>query len=93
MTAAAARKFGLDIKLVLGGPDFELFKGNLLLDVIFGAEIRYLVKDDDNNHLTLAMEKWADELRSQGHNPIILPIGGSTGLGALGYVNAMNEIA
>jgi D-cysteine desulfhydrase family pyridoxal phosphate-dependent enzyme len=93
MTAAAARKFGLDIKLVLGGPDFELFKGNLLLDVIFGAEIRYLVDDDDNNHLTIAMKKWADELLSQGYKPFILPIGGSTALGALGYVNAMKEIA
>jgi D-cysteine desulfhydrase family pyridoxal phosphate-dependent enzyme len=93
MTAAAARKFGLDIKLVLGGPDFEFIKGNLLLDVLFGAEIRYLVDDDDNSHLTINMEKWADELLRQGHNPFILPIGGSTGLGALGYVNAMHELA
>ena len=93
MTAAAGGKLGLDVKLVLGGPDFEKIKGNLLLDVLFGAEIRYLVDDDDNNHLTIAMEKWADELLSKGFKPYIIPIGGSTGLGALGYVKAMHEIA
>jgi D-cysteine desulfhydrase family pyridoxal phosphate-dependent enzyme len=93
MTAAAARKLGLDVKLVLGGPDFEVCKGNLLLDVLFGAEIRYLVDDDANDHLTLAMEKWAGELASNGHNPFIIPIGGSTGLGALGYVKAMQELS
>ena len=93
MTAAAAQKLGLDVKLVLGGPDFEITKGNLLLDVLFGAEIRYLVDDDDNNSLTGAMGKWADELLIKGFKPYIIPIGGSTGLGALGYVKAMHEIA
>lgn len=93
MTAAAARKLGIDIKLVLGGADFKTAKGNLLLDVILGTEIRYLVNDDSNNSLTIAMEKWAEELKSKKRKPYILPIGGSSGLGALGYVNAMYEIA
>jgi D-cysteine desulfhydrase family pyridoxal phosphate-dependent enzyme len=93
MTAAAARKLGLDIKLVLGGPDFNKYEGNLLLDVLFGAEIRYLVNDDDNDHLTSAMNKWAYELKSNERNPFVIPIGGSTGLGALGYVKAMQELA
>lgn len=93
MTAAAARKTGLDVKLVLGGPDFKKYEGNLLLDVLFGAEIRYLVNDDANDHLTSAMNEWADELKLKGRNPFILPIGGSTGLGALGYVDAMKELA
>ena len=93
MTSAAARKLGLNVKLVLGGPDFEIIKGNLLFDVLFGAEIRYLIDDDTNDHLTIAMEKWANELLSKGHKPFIIPIGGSTGLGALGYVKAMHEVA
>jgi D-cysteine desulfhydrase family pyridoxal phosphate-dependent enzyme len=93
MTAAAARKLGLDVKLVLGGPDFKKYEGNLLLDVLFGAEIRYLVDDDENDDLTLAMNEWAGELKSKGRKPFILPIGGSTGLGALGYVNAMQELS
>ena len=70
MTAAAARKLGLDIKLVLGGPDFEIPKGNLLLDVMFGAEIRYLVDDDANVSLENEMNKWADELVLEGKKTI-----------------------
>lgn len=93
MTAAAARKLGLDVKLVLGGPEFNIYQGNLLLDILFGAEIRYLVDDDENDHLTSAMNEWAGELKSKGRKPFILPIGGSTGLGALGYVNAMQELS
>jgi len=93
MTAAAARKLGIDVKVVLGGPDFKKFKGNLLLDVLFSAEIRYLVDDDSNDHLTSEMNKWADELKREGRKPFVLPIGGSTGLGALGYVKAMHEIS
>jgi len=93
MTAAAARKLGLDVKLVLGGPDFNHYKGNLLLDVLFGVEIKYLIDDDANDHLTLAMESWADELKSSGRKPFIIPIGGSSGLGSLGYVKAMEELS
>lgn len=92
MTAAAARKLGLDVKLVLGGPDFEITKGNLLLDVLFNAEIRYLVDDDANASLENEMQKWADELAKEGRKPFVIPIGGSTALGVLGYVKAMQEL-
>lgn len=93
MTAAAARKLGLDIKLVLGGPDFEITKGNLLLDILFNAEIRYLVDNDANSSLEKEMQKWAEELLKNGRKPFVIPIGGSTGLGALGYVSAMKELS
>lgn len=93
MTSAAARKLGLDIKLVLGGPDFEIAKGNLLLDVLFKTEIRYLVDDDANSSLENEMQKWAIELLRKGRKPFVIPIGGSTALGALGYVKAMEELS
>lgn len=93
MTAAAARKLGLDIKLVLGGPDFTDPQGNILLDSLFGAEIRYLVDDDANDRLTDEMERWGKELTAEGRTPYLLPIGGSTGTGALGYVKAMKELS
>lgn len=93
MTAAAARKLGLYIKLVLGGPDFTDYKGNILLDAMFGAEIRYLVDDDANDRLTQEMERWSDELTHNGRKPFIIPIGGSSGVGALGYVKAMRELS
>jgi D-cysteine desulfhydrase len=93
MAAAAARRLGLDVKLVLGGPDFERTQGNLLLDVLLGAEIRYLVDDDANDVLAAAMDEWVRELRRAGRRPLALPIGGSTGAGALGYVRAVRELA
>ena len=93
MTAAAARRLGLDIKLVLGGPNVTRLAGNMLLDDIYGAEVRYLVDDDDNDSLAAAMAAWVAELRREGRRPYALPIGGSTGLGALGYVRAMRELA
>lgn len=92
MTAAAARKLGLDIKLVLGGPDFSGYQGNLLLDVLFGAEILYL-KDKDVPEMEVELIRLASELKSQGHKPYIVPIGGSTPIGALGYVQGMRELS
>jgi D-cysteine desulfhydrase family pyridoxal phosphate-dependent enzyme len=93
MTAAAARHLGLDVKLVLGGPAFPAPRGNMLLDAVYGAEVRYLLDDDDNDSLAAAMEAWVGELRREGRQPYALPVGGSTGLGALGYVRAMRELA
>ena len=93
MTAAAARRLGLDVKLVLGGPDFDRLRGNMLLDALYGAEVRYLVDDDDNDSLAAAMDAWVRELQEEGRRPYALPIGGSTGAGALGYVRAMRELA
>jgi D-cysteine desulfhydrase family pyridoxal phosphate-dependent enzyme len=93
MTAAAACKLGIKPRLVLGGPGVRQFQGNLLLEVLLGAEIRYLEDDDENEHLAAVMNEWAAELSAAGHKPFTLPIGGSSGLGALGYVQAMRELS
>ncbi len=93
LTAAAARRLGLEAKLVLGGPDVARRKGNLLLGALYGAETRYLVDDDANDCLAAAMDAWADELRAAGRRPFLVPLGGSTPHGALGYVAAMRELA
>jgi L-cysteate sulfo-lyase len=93
MTAAATRRLGFHAKLVLGGPKVTHLGGNMLLDALYGAEVRYLLDDDDNDSLAAAMDAWVGELRRDGRRPYALPIGGSTGLGALGYVRAMRELA
>ncbi len=92
MTAAACRKLGLDIKLVLGGKDFTEFKGNLLLDTLFGAEIRYISGSDEDEDLATLQMRWCEELVLEGKKPYALPLGGSTPLGTLGYVKAMEEL-
>ncbi|MBI2843899.1 MAG: D-cysteine desulfhydrase family protein [Armatimonadetes bacterium] len=91
-TAAAARLFGLECILHLGGPRFDRFEGNLLLDVILGAEIRF-IPDATVGMMERAMVKAAEELRQAGRKPYVIPIGGSSPTGALGYVAAIRELA
>lgn len=87
-TAAAAARSGLAYHLVLGG-DPQPRLGNLLLDELLGAEIHWTPKTERNQK----MEAVAAELRSAGRRPYVIPVGGSNGVGALGYVAAMFELA
>jgi len=57
-----------------------------------GAEIKFL-EDATVRQMEEAMSAEADELRRQNLNPYLIPIGGSTALGSLGYVTAMQELA
>ncbi len=92
MTAAAARKLGLDCVLFLTNPMPREFEGNLLLDTILGARMIFL-GDTGMERLVEAMEAEAETLRSAGRTPYLIPIGGSTPLGAMGYVTAVRELA
>ncbi|MCS7191878.1 MAG: D-cysteine desulfhydrase family protein [Armatimonadetes bacterium] len=73
-TAAACAKLGLKCALVLRRlPQVEALKvepqGNLLLDYLFGADVRFVEPDED---LELAKERVADEYRNKGHKPFII---------------------
>jgi len=93
MTAGAARKVGIDeCILYLGGPRFDRFHGNLLLDVVLGAEIRFM-EDANVREMEEAMMRGAEELAHQGKRPYVIPIGGSTPLGSLGYVRGIRELS
>jgi len=87
-TAAAAAQLGLHCILFLQGPAPTEVQGNLLLDQLLGAEIRWAAKET----MELALEDLITELRNQGHSPYLIPYGGSNALGALGYVTAMEEL-
>ena len=92
-TAAAACKVGMDCELVFekrvkDADDAYQNSGNVLLDRIFGANIREVEKGTDMN---AAMEALADELRGKGRTPYVIPGGGSNRIGALGYVNCSLE--
>ncbi|MBP6964671.1 MAG: D-cysteine desulfhydrase family protein [Armatimonadetes bacterium] len=92
MTAAAARKLGLDCVLFLTNPMPHEFEGNLLLDTILGARMVFL-GDTGMERLAEAMDAEADALRSAGRTPYVIPIGGSTPVGAMGYVTGVSELA
>ncbi len=98
MTAAAARAVGLDCVLVLSArrPDPPL-QGNLLLDRLFGATIHFIQANPDPRYAVAAdeVEKVNDvvaDLTQRGRRPYVIPIGGSSPIGALGYVDGTREL-
>jgi len=88
-TAAAAAKTGLDCVLVLSPSHAPGFTGNLLLDYLLGARVVMVERAADR---ALGMEEAARELRDAGRRPYLIPTGGSTGVGAVGYVAAWREM-
>jgi D-cysteine desulfhydrase family pyridoxal phosphate-dependent enzyme len=91
-TAAACARLGLGCVLVLAGRDPGDRQGNLLLDQLFGADIRFpgAITADDQAR---CLEEAAAELAAQGYRPYIIPVGGSTALGSLGAYECYAELA
>jgi len=92
MVAAAARKFGMKPVLVLRGNSPESYQGNLLLDKLFGAELEFLDQDGYFTQIADAMQAHADAATARGEKALIIPLGGATPLGALGYIRAVEEL-
>ena len=91
LTAACAGRWGMKAILVLKKRGV-LAGGNLTLDGIFGADVRF-VDTDTYDEVYAEMERIMEALRGQGHTPYFIPVGGSVPLGSLGYVNCAREIA
>lgn len=88
-TAAAAARFGFECTLVLRGNPPARPEGNLLLDLLCGADVRWAGDQDPNEALETAFqEAWA-----AGKRPYKIVYGASSPVGALGYVEAMRELA
>jgi L-cysteate sulfo-lyase len=88
-TAAAAARCGLGCVLVLGPTAPLEVNGNLLLDRLFGARVRWAGARDR----FALMDEVAAEERAAGRTPYIIPYGGSNAIGAAGYLEAMRELA
>ena len=86
-TAAAAAKFGFTCILVLVGQPPVQASANLALDQLFGAEIVWAEKSRRDAVLHETFEKTS----ARGKKPYLVPYGGSSPTGALGYVFAMEE--
>ncbi|MFP6730544.1 MAG: pyridoxal-phosphate dependent enzyme [Alphaproteobacteria bacterium] len=88
LTAAAAAKTGLDCVILHNADRPARIEGNLLLNHLYGAEIRYLGPLDEPAR-QIAVEEMAHELRKAGRRPYII---GDPVLGAAGYVVAAEEL-
>ena len=97
MTAAAACAAGLRVSLVLTAEPNPPVQGNLLLDRIFGAAIHFVPPPADPT-LATSDEEAAKvaavmhDLSALGERPYLIPVGGSSGMGVLGYTFGTQEI-
>jgi D-cysteine desulfhydrase len=91
-TAALARQVGLKPVLLLRGETPEVPTGNHLLDLLLGADIRWIDSDGYRAH-DRVMQEIAQELASKGRNPYIIAEGCSMPTGCWGYIEAAEEIA
>ena len=91
-TAVLATQLGMKSYLVLRGQSMADIDGNLFLDQLMGAGIKFITADDYRYRVNEIMEEVADELRSKGQKPYIIPEGASNELGAMGYIAATEEI-
>ncbi|MCJ7511540.1 MAG: D-cysteine desulfhydrase family protein [Anaerolineales bacterium] len=87
-TAAAAARCGLDCVLVLHGPPAPTETGNLLLDRLLGARVRWTEALDPES----VLEEEIAQLQSQGRRVYRIPYGGSNALGASAYAAAALEL-
>ena len=90
-TALFCAKLGFKSVLVLRGEEPQEIDGNLFLDKLLGAEIRYITRAQWASRGAL-MQETGEKLAAAGRVPYIIPEGASNALGSLGYILAVQEI-
>ncbi len=97
-TAAAAAKANLKCALLHNawtkdaGPNYRQV-GNILLSNLMGAEL-YLDETERPIEDQGPLDAFVSQLRSQGHNPYLIPGGASEHrLGSMGYINCSIELS
>ncbi len=98
-TAAAGRKFGFAVRCILDGPApprDAAPTGNVLLHSLLETPIVWTTRLPEETRNEQArrrvMAQEAERVQADGGKPYIIPTGGSTAIGALGYVQAMREV-
>lgn len=94
-TAIAARQLGLEPHLLLRTPDGKAppeWDGNVLLDRVVDARIRFVTPDEYRGERMKIMADLAETLRHEGKPAFVIPEGASDARGALGYVAAVKEL-
>ncbi len=90
--SAVAARLGLKAMLALKGAPPVHYDGNLLLDRLLGAEVRYCT-DEEWEKVDQVMQEMAGRARAAGRTPYVIPESGATVVGALGYFACGQEIA
>lgn len=94
-TAIVAASLGLRAVLILRAPEPRQalpLEGNVLLDRMVGAEIQLITPEQYGDRDRLMAEQAQIEHDTGCGPAYVIPEGGSSGRGALGYVLAMEEV-
>ncbi len=89
--AAVSARLGLRAVLALKGPRPGVYDGNLLLDKLLGAELRYCT-DEEWAKIDDVLADLEAGVRARGRRPYVIPESGATVVGALGYMSCAHEI-
>lgn len=92
LTAACAARLGMKCVLLLKKRGVTERLGNLILDEIYGAEVRFL-DTDRYEDIYAEMDRLDGELAKEGRKACHIPVGGSTALGSLGYAECVQELS
>lgn len=104
LTAAVAARFGLKCGIIMDGPAPKKATGNLILDKMLGADLFFMddtgFKDEPKEIKAEKYKKLVEKTTAevvkmyedQGDKVYSIPIGGSSQVGAAGYVMAVKEI-
>lgn len=90
--AWVAARAGLRSVLLQRGDAPKTLEGNLLVDRLLGAEVRFYSAAEFQN-IDTVQASVCDALRAEGKRPYWIPMGGSNAVGALGYVRMVQEIS
>jgi D-cysteine desulfhydrase len=88
-TAAAAAKFGMECILVLNGQHPDQPSANLMLDFLFNADVVWVADRKDRD---VVLQHTYETAKANDCCPYLVPYGGSSPTGALGYAFAVQEL-
>jgi D-cysteine desulfhydrase len=91
-TAAVCARLGLGCVLLFRPRPPDAVRGNHLLDVLFGADIRAFSREEFSANREQIVQATLSELREAGRRPRFVPMGASEPLGCWGYIRAMLEL-
>lgn len=104
LTAAVAARFNLKCGIIMDGPAPKKATGNLILDKMMGADLFFMDDTSFKNEPSEIksakykelVEKTTAEVvkmyENKGEKVYLIPVGGSSAVGAAGYVMAAKEI-
>lgn len=91
LTAAACLQSGIHPVLLLFDDRPTTDTGNLFIDKLLNAECRFF-PEKEYERVETFLSQVAEELRSKGRHPYVIPIGGASPIGCLGYIFGAKEI-